>query len=108
MGFIDALFALFLPDPPEIGPDEDPVFVDVRTHVEHRRQRVVGAKHIPHVQIGDRWTELRKHKDERILVYCATGSRSRHAIRVLRAKGFTKAENAGGLRGLKRIGVEIE
>ena len=108
MGFIDSVLSLFLPDPPEIGPDEDPVFVDVRTRAEHERRRVAGARHIPHTQIGDRWTELRRHKDERILVYCATGSRSKHATRVLRSKGFHKAENAGGLRGLKRAGVDIE
>ncbi|MFO7893041.1 MAG: rhodanese-like domain-containing protein [Longimicrobiales bacterium] len=108
MGFIDAVLSVFLPDPPEIGPDEDPIFVDVRTRREHERQRVAGAKLIPHSQIGTRWPELRKHKSERILVYCTTGSRSKHATRILRSKGFDQAENAGGLWGLKRAGVELE
>lgn len=108
MGFIDAVLSVFLPEPPEIGPDEDPVFVDVRTRQEHERRRVAGAKLIPHSQMDTRWTELRKHKDERILIYCATGSRSKQATRILQSKGFDQAENAGGLRALKRAGVEIE
>ena len=108
MGFIDTLLSIVLPDPPEIGPDEDVVFVDVRTPREHARERVAGAKLIPHDQMRTRWTELRNHKDERILVYCATGSRSKRATRILRSKGFEKAENAGGLRALKRAGVELE
>ena len=108
MGLLDTLRSFFLPDPPEIGPDEDPVFVDVRTAREYERRHVAGAKHIPVSEIGDRWTELAEHKDDRILVYCASGSRSKKAARVLQAKGFTKAENAGGLGGLKRAGVEVE
>ena len=107
MGIIDALRSLFLPDPPEIGPDEDPVFLDVRTHREHERRHVAGARHIPHTQIPDRWTELRGHEDDRILVYCASGARSKQAARVLQSKGFSKAENAGGIGGLKRAGVEV-
>jgi rhodanese-related sulfurtransferase len=108
MGFIDTLLSFVLPDPPEIEPGEDVVFVDVRTPREHARQRVAGATLIPHSQMDTRWKELRKHKDERILVYCATGSRSKQATRILRSKGFERAENAGGLWGLRRAGVELE
>ncbi len=107
MGLIDTLLSFVLPDPPEIEPGEDVVFVDVRTPGEHARQRVAGATLIPHSQMRTRWTELRNHKDKRILVYCATGSRSKLATRILRSKGFEKAENAGGIGGLRRAGVEI-
>lgn len=107
MGFIDTFLSILLPDPPEIGPDEEVVFVDVRTPEEHEKRHVAGAKLIPHQQMGTRWTELRKHRDERILVYCATGSRSKIATRILRSKGFNRAENAGGIGGLKRAGVEM-
>lgn len=107
MGFIDSFLSILLPDPPEIGPDEDVVFVDVRTPAEHARRHVAGARLIPHQQMGTRWTELRKHRGRRILVYCATGSRSKLATRILRSKGFDRVENAGGIRGLKRAGVEM-
>ena len=108
MGLIDTLLSLFLPDPPEIGPDEDPVFVDVRTPREYERRHVAGAKLIPHTEMESRWKELREHQDERILVYCRSGNRSRTAVDILREKGFDNVENAGGIGALKRAGVEIE
>lgn len=83
------------------------VFVDVRTRPEWEQGHVAGAKLIPHTQMATRWTELRKHKARRILVYCRTGSRSRVATRVLQSKGFDRVENAGGIAGLRRAGVEM-
>ena len=106
--WLDRLAALFLPDPPEIGPDEDPVFVDVRTRPEYEQEHVAGAVLIPHGQMEARWTELRKHKGDRVLVYCRTGSRSRVAVQILRDKGFEQVENAGGLLPLRLAGVETE
>jgi phage shock protein E len=106
--WLSRLLSLFLPDPPEIEPGEDVVLVDVRTPAEFARGHVAGAKLIPHMAMGDRWKELRAHRKKRILVYCRTGSRSRLATRVLRSKGFDRAENAGGISALKRAGLEIE
>lgn len=102
------LLALFLPAPPEIAPGEDVVFVDVRTPAEHARGHVAGARLIPHDQMPTRWKELRDQRKKRVLVYCRTGSRSRVATQVLRSKGFERAENAGGIGGLRRAGVTIE
>lgn len=104
---LDRLLALFAPEPPEIEPGDDVVFVDVRTPAEYARGHVAGAKLIPHAEMGTRWTELRKHRKRRVLVYCRTGSRSRLATRILRSKGFEKAENAGGIGGLRRAGLEM-
>ena len=108
MTLLSRLLSLVLPDPPEIGPDEDVVFVDVRSPAEYARGHVAGAILIPHHQIGDRWRELRAHRDRRLLVYCRSGSRSRVATQVLRSRGFDGAENAGGLAPLRRAGLEIE
>lgn len=108
MDWINRLLAPFLPAAPEIGAEEDVVFVDVRTPAEYARSHVVGATLIPLPEVGDRWKELRAQRNKRMLVYCRTGSRSRVATRLLRSKGFTKAENAGGLGGLRRAGVRLE
>jgi phage shock protein E len=107
MNWLDRLLARFLPAPPEIGPDEDVVFLDVRTRLEYEGQRVKGARHIPYDQVPARWGELRDVKDKRILVYCQSGSRSRFATNVLHDHGFEHAENAGGIGGLRRAGVRI-
>ena len=106
--WLERLAAFFLPDPPTIGPDEDVVFVDVRTRPEWDNEHVVGAKLIPHSEMASRWTELRKHGGRRVLVYCRTGSRSRVAAEILRRKGFENVENAGGLLALRLAGVETE
>lgn len=108
MGWLSKLISLFRPAPPDIEPGEDVVFVDVRTAAEYARGHVAGAIHIPYNQMGDRWPELEEHRDRRMLVYCLSGSRSSAATRVLRSKGFEDAENAGGIGGLKRAGLEID
>jgi phage shock protein E len=105
--WIERLLSFFLPEPPEIDPGEEVVFVDVRTRPEWEQGHVAGARLIPHTQMTARWTELRKHREKRVLVYCRTGSRSRVATRVLQANGFERAENAGGIGALRRAGVEI-
>lgn len=108
MDWITRLLAPFLPAPPDIGTGEDVVFVDVRTPAEYARGHVAGATLIPLQEVSDRWKELRDQRNKRMLVYCRTGSRSRVATRLLRSKGFAKAENAGGLGGLRRAGARIE
>ncbi|NIP81066.1 MAG: rhodanese-like domain-containing protein [Gemmatimonadetes bacterium] len=84
------------------------VFVDVRTPAEYARGHVAGATLIPHDQMAARWKELLDRRTKRILLYCRTGSRSGMATRILRANGFQRAENAGGIGGLRRAGLEIE
>jgi phage shock protein E len=105
---LSRLLAPFLPEPPEIRPGEDVVFVDVRTPGEYAGGHVAGARLIPHHEMHARWKELRDQRKKRILVYCRTGSRSRVATQVLRSRGFERAENAGGIGGLRRAGVKIE
>jgi phage shock protein E len=104
---LSRLLGLFLPSPPEIEPGEDVVFVDVRTPAEYAAGHVAGATLIPHHEMGRRWKELRDRRKKRILVYCRTGSRSAVATRVLASQGFDRVENAGGIGGLKRAGLEI-
>ncbi len=58
---------------------------------------------------GDRtqWRAfLAQHREKKLLVYCASGTRSGLAARTLRAEGFT-ALNAGSLRDWDRAGWPI-
>lgn len=108
MTWLSRFVSRFLPSPPDIGPDEDVIFVDVRTRGEFQAGHVRGARHIPHDQMGARWKELRRYAGQRVLVYCQTGRRSRIAVRILHANGLENAENAGGIGGLRRAGLDIE
>ena len=107
-GWFDRLVGWLLPAPPDIGPGEDVELLDVRTRAEHARGHVAGATLIPLDELPTRWKELRGARKKRILVYCRTGSRSRMGVRILRERGFDRAENAGGIGGLRRAGLEIE
>lgn len=108
MSWVTRWIAKLLPAPPEIGPGEPVVFVDVRTRAEYARGHIEGALHIPHDELATRWKELARHRDARVLLYCQSGNRSRLATRVLRGHGFERAENAGGIGGLRRALLDRE
>jgi phage shock protein E len=106
-GWFSRLLSGLLPAPPQVGPDENVLFIDVRTRAEYDAGHVKGARHIAHTEMARRFTELERHRDQRILLYCRSGRRSGIATRVLREQGFDRAENAGGIGGLERAGFGI-
>lgn len=73
--------------------------VDVRTPGEFGARHYPGAINIPVDKLDKRIKKLGS-KDSPILVYCATGSRSRVAVFRLRAAGFEDVINAGSLSSL--------
>jgi len=81
--------------------DEGAKIVDVRTPGEFSGGHYPGAVSIPLDKLSQRTKKLGS-KDSSILVYCATGSRSRVAVSRLRAAGFKDVVNAGALSRLPR------
>jgi len=70
--------------------------VDVRSPEEFEDEHFPDAINIPVNIIQTRTAELGE-KDAPIVVYCASGSRSAYAARILSQAGFKKVVNAGGL-----------
>ena len=70
--------------------------VDVRTMEEFEDEHYPNAVCIPVNELQARLGEL-GDKTTPIVVYCASGSRSGYAARVLAMSGFKKVVNAGGL-----------
>ncbi|MFQ3620727.1 MAG: rhodanese-like domain-containing protein [Spirochaetales bacterium] len=70
--------------------------VDVRTVEEFEDEAYPGAINIPVGELMNRLDELGP-KDRPIILYCATGSRSALAAKLLKAYGFRDVINAGGL-----------
>ncbi len=70
------------------------LLVDVRSPGEFSGGHIDGALNIPHTDIGRRADELGA-KDREIVLYCASGMRSGHALRQLRGLGFTAVHNLG-------------
>ena len=72
--------------------------VDVRSEAEFRGGAYRGAINVPLRALASRLDRI--PKDRPVVVYCASGSRSAMAARVLRRSGYADVSNAGGLHHL--------
>ncbi len=73
-----------------------PIIIDVRTEDEFAYGAYPGAINIPLDELEERIDEL-KNKDQKIILYCASGARSAYALQYMKQMGFKNAENGGGL-----------
>ncbi len=73
--------------------------VDVRTADEFLDGAYPGAINIPVGELLSRLNELGP-KDRPIVLYCATGSRSALAAKLLKVAGWKDVTNAGGLEDM--------
>jgi rhodanese-related sulfurtransferase len=72
---------------------EHPLILDVRTPGEYGRGHLQDAVLIPVQDLQKRLKELAPYKNREILVYCATGSRSTVASKILIDNGFRQITN---------------
>jgi phage shock protein E len=72
--------------------------VDVRSEAEFRSGGYPGAINVPLQAISARLQRI--PKDRPVVVYCASGSRSAMAARILKRAGYADVSNAGGLHHL--------
>jgi phage shock protein E len=72
--------------------------VDVRSEAEFSRGGYRGAINVPLQALSGRLHRI--PKDRPVVVYCASGSRSAMAARILRKAGYADVSNAGGLHHL--------
>lgn len=75
--------------------------VDVRTAGEFGSGHYPGAVNIPLDKLPNKMKKLGS-KDSTIVVYCATGSRSRAAVSRIKAAGYNDVLNGGALSDLPR------
>lgn len=88
--------------------NDDTVIVDVREDKELSSGRIKGAIHIPISNFANRVGELKKYKQNDILVYCGSGNRSTHACNILVKEGFEKISNlTGGLMAWKSANLPL-
>ncbi|NPA60523.1 MAG: rhodanese-like domain-containing protein [Epsilonproteobacteria bacterium] len=85
------------------------IILDVRTEIEYANDgHIKDAILIPVQNLQERLDELKKFKDYKILVYCASGNRSISASRILYANGFNPYNINGGISNWKRSGFKIQ
>ncbi|MFW5643960.1 MAG: rhodanese-like domain-containing protein [Alkalispirochaeta sp.] len=77
------------------GDSGDLLLIDVRTPEEFRSGHIPTAINIDHRRIAEGAAEI--DRDQRIVLYCRSGSRSRSAYRTLREMGFTDVVDFGGI-----------
>ncbi|MBT3201936.1 MAG: rhodanese-like domain-containing protein [Phycisphaerales bacterium] len=78
------------------------LIIDVRTAREFSDDHIAEAINIPYNLIADRIGDLGIKKDHEIVLYCRSGARAGVALTTLKALGYTKVTNAGGLADIKR------
>lgn len=77
------------------------VIIDVREPEEYARGHVEGALNIPAAELSASSHLHQLPKDEPLILYCVSGSRSHVAIQILRSLGFTNLTN-----GINKYHVE--
>ncbi len=75
----------------------DCLLLDVREVGEYAAGHIPGAVNLPLDQIKAGAELLPPDKDRLILVYCLTGRRADHAGKALKALGYTRVKNMGGI-----------
>ncbi|MFO0554445.1 MAG: rhodanese-like domain-containing protein [Polyangiaceae bacterium] len=91
---------------PEISPAElhaalkseaPPQLVDVRTSLEWTQSRIAGSLSLPITSFAARLPELGLDSTRPVIAICLSAHRSIPAVRVLRERGFTAMQLAGGM-----------
>jgi len=67
--------------------DNGALIIDVRTTEEYKTSHIEGAVNIPIKVFKTQLSKLDKERS--IVVYCASGSRSAHAAKFLKEKGYS-------------------
>lgn len=73
------------------------VIVDVRTPEEYKSGHIPDAMNIPNDDIGNVELDAIPDKEQLILLYCRSGTRSQDAASKLAEMGYTKVVNFGGI-----------
>lgn len=81
--------------------------VDVRTPDEYKAEHAVGSVNVP-LQDMQKGTFGSLKKDQKIYVYCRSGSRSAQAANLLKQAGYTDVVDIKTLSAWKSLGGKVE
>lgn len=86
---------------------EKVTLLDVRTPDEFTKEHIEGAILIPLQTLDKNLALIANVKNQKILVYCHSGSRSVSASRLLVDNGFTPLNVSGGITEWKAQGLSV-
>ena len=89
--------------------NRDALLLDVRETNEYEQGRLPNALHIPLSQLAGRIGEVKAKHDLPVIVYCASGRRSRMAGATLAKAGFKDVYHlSGGMAAWRGAGLPVE
>ena len=78
--------------------NRDVIILDVRTEDEYNSGHIENSVLIPVDDLEDKAEELLVNKEQKILVYCRSGNRSKKAADLLAEMGYTNVNDLGGIK----------
>ncbi len=92
----------------ELAGGSDVVILDVRSSFEFGGEKIKGAQNLSYTSASFKKTVETFDKSKTYLVYCASGSRSVGAVKILKGLGFEKVYNlSGGIEHWKKEGKPV-
>ena len=82
----------------KVSMETNAVLLDVRTPEEHKNGYLEGAVLLPLAELESKIAGKVPVKNTPIYIYCRSGRRSGIAVEKLKAVGYTKLHNLGGLK----------
>lgn len=70
--------------------------LDIREKADFKAGHLVDSVNIPNSQVGNRISELEKHKSDPIIVVCKTGQTASAASKTLKDNGFAQVYRLSG------------
>jgi len=79
------------------------VIIDVRTTEEFAGGHVAGAVNVPLDQLGEKIESVVPDRQQPVLIYCLSGTRSALARRILLSKNYCEIHNLGSIYRARSI-----
>jgi rhodanese-related sulfurtransferase len=76
--------------------DGETLLLDVRESAEYGKGHIKNATNVPLSSLKEKLNDIMQYKDKSVLVYCATGTASGRACKMLKQAGFTNVHNLEG------------
>lgn len=77
--------------------DESAVLLDVRTMEEYREKHIEGSTLIPLDILEKEVVKIIPDKNQKVIVYCRSGNRSKTAANILLRMGYRQVYDLGGI-----------
>lgn len=87
----------------------DPVWIDVRTVEEYSADHIDGDANVPLAALDAQALADKYGRDAELMLYCRSGNRAGQAQEILKAAGFTRVTNAGGIADVRTLrGIAVQ